>query len=137
MPGGMLEAFGQPDIIAVTGVAATEIVSLRPEEGEIYIVQEIACQHDDNGGNRDCAMYFSDGTSRVLIGSFSALANATKRFLRNASSAGGVGLGNEAPCVLTRSHYFEWKVNAIAAGKKGYIDAMVYIIKGLPPDVGA
>lgn len=123
------ELFTDYDAESVDGAAADETTELRPDEGEAWLVYDIYCYHDDNGGARDCAMKWYDGTSLFTFADFAALANATRKWLRKDT-------GNNLPLLLTRQAYFQWQVQGIAAGKKGYIRALVKKIHGVAGDAG-
>lgn len=116
--------------LLITGTAADPTITLRPgADGFMYVVYDLYVYHDDNGAARDCHIQITDGSTSIRLIELAALANDTKKWLRAET-------GNSRPLILTYRTYLQFYVAAIAAGKKGYIGAVIGKIRGMPSDAG-
>lgn len=126
-----IELLGLQSVQSVEGAAATDDVDFRPLEGEMWIVQELYVEHDDPAGNNTTINYRNAaGTEDFPLWAVAALAQSTKTYMRK---DGGV----RGKVILTRYHYIRATFTGLAAGKKGYIKAVVAKFKGLPTDSGS
>lgn len=121
-------ALGLSDIVAVTGAAAGVNVDLRPTNHEIWIVHECEYHHDDPAA-RNVTLYMYDGSNTASIGGKAALATGVYAYLQNDTYL-------KKPIVVTYAHYLRFTFSGMAAGQKGYLNAFITKIKGLPTDYG-
>lgn len=123
---------GQASSAAGDG-AATVYASLRPDEGEIYIVHLAVMMHDDDAASRIMAWYWYDGSTRTAMWStVSAIAQATyvSLFGANQIAAGTLSyLGAGGPLLCTRNSYLQAGCVAPAAPHKAYLNYLVRKIR--------
>lgn len=114
----------------VEGAAANANIDLRPTEGEMWEVIEIRAYHDDPAG-LTCHFEYQDNANSTLytFPDHAALAASTYVSLRLDDDF-------RQRLTVTFNKFIRWKCTGIAAGKKGYINAIIRIIKGLPDDLG-
>jgi hypothetical protein len=125
---------GVPTVKTVAGVAAATTVDLQPPEGEQWVVAWAEGLHDDTGGSRICGFQVHDGTTAVNIGPGVSIANGICIPLYQTNPDGVAGkAGNEwqLPLVLNAKNHLTLVGVAIGAGKKLYINALVYVFKGI------
>lgn len=127
---------GIPVPVSLAGAAAGTTVDLAPAAGEIWIVAWAQGLHDDNGGARVCGWQLHDGTTSVNIGPGVALTNGLCIPLYQTNPDGVAGKGGmewALPLVLNQVTHLTLVGVAIGAGKKLYINALVYKYRGIGP----
>lgn len=124
---------GVPVVKSVAGVAAATSVDLQASEGEIWVVAWAQGLHDDNGAARVCGFQIHDGTTSVNVGPGVSIANGVTIPLYHTNPDGVAGKSGsdwELPLVLNGKTHLTLVGVAIGAGKKLYINALVYVFKG-------
>lgn len=127
---------GVPMIKTVAGAAAATTVDLQPAEGEQWVVAWAQGLHDDNGGARTLGFSIHDGTNALNIGPGVAIANGVCIPLYQTNPdgvAGKAGQEWQLPLVLNSVCHLTLIGVAIGAGKKLYINALVYVYRGIGP----
>ncbi len=114
---------GRPKIIAVDGAATVVTVALRPDDGYIWQVMEAVAFHDDPAA-RNATWRYYDGTNEVAKDTLVGLAATNPFFL---SDPDGTMDANSVmgSLILNNRVYADSTLNALAAGKKLYIRALV------------
>ena len=127
---------GVPVVKSVAGVAAATSVDLAPAEGEQWVIAWAQGLHDDNGGARVCGFQIHDGTTSINLGPGVSIANGICIPLYQTNPdgvAGKSGMEWTLPLVLNSVCHLTLAGVAIGAGKKLYINALVYVYRGIGP----
>jgi hypothetical protein len=125
---------GVPVVVTVAGVAAGTTVDLQPPEYEQWVVAWAQGRHDDNGGARVIGFQIHDGTTSVNVGPGVSVANGVCAPFYQTNPDGVAGKSGAdwlLPIVLNAKQHITLVGVAIGAGKKLYIDALVYKFKGM------
>jgi hypothetical protein len=114
----------------VDGAAATANINLIPPVDELWQIMDVYVYHDDNGAARDCTLnvYCPANAETHLLMDMPALVNGVVKVLRK----DGI---NQQRLITNSNFYLRFIVTAIGAGKKGYVRALVYKIRGVPNNV--
>lgn len=102
----------------VVGTAATENVDMRPPIDEQWEIVWCRAYHDDNGGARACKFNIVD-SSAYALNDAASINNGVFKYLYTE-------VASPERLVINYQRYLRWTVASIGAGKKGYIDALVY-----------
>lgn len=117
---GLLDA-----LIIESGVGGGDItVDLRPAAGIRYRVIAAFAHHNDDGGNRTCRWYFTDGTDTIYQPSNDRAANVQEPLYT---------ANNPHLWESTRNRYPGVSVGSVVAGHKVTVWALVEVYKGIPP----
>lgn len=125
-----------PYVKTATGAAAGTTVDLQPSAGEIWIVAWAQGYHDDNGAPRVIGFQLNDGVSYVNVGTGVSVANGVCIPLYHTNPDGVAGKSGSDwafPLVLNTAMKLTLVGVAIGAGKKLYINALVYRVRGIGP----
>jgi len=125
---------GVPEVITVAGIAAATSVDLQPPEGEQWVIAWAQGLHDDNGAARVCGFQIHDGITSVNQGPGVSIANGVTIPLYHTNPDGIAGKSGSdwvLPLVLNARMHLTLVGVAIGAGKKLYINALVYVFKGI------
>ncbi len=121
-----------PVVILVQGVAAAAAVDLAAPEGEQWIVASAWGVHDDVAAV-NCGWGFHDGTTEQDEQYVSVAAGIpVSLYANNPLLANNNGNSFVLPVILNKDFHVTFK-GAVGAGKKLYIKAIVYKIRGLEP----
>jgi hypothetical protein len=123
-----------PSLLTVAGVAAATTVLLGPVDHEVWVVAWAQGRHDDNGAARVIGFQLLQGITTVNIGPGVSVANGVCIPLYQTNPdgvAGKSGADWQLPLVLNAKTALILSGVAIGAGKKLYIDALVYRFKGM------
>lgn len=127
---------GVPVVKSVAGAAAGTSVDLQPSAGEQWVVAWAQGLHDDNGAARVIGFQLHDGTTSVNVGTGVSVANGVCIPFYQTNPDGVAGkAGNDwkLPLVLNEAMHLTLAGVAIGAGKKLYINALVYVYRGIGP----
>jgi len=118
------------NIASVAG-AGDKTAILQPSDGEIWIVVE-ALGYNDEGAIQSRWSY-TDGTLTIILDPALAVAT-TDRISCYSKSPNSANAHSTArlPFVLNSAASLTWTSFSLAAGKKGYVDAIVQVLRGVP-----
>jgi hypothetical protein len=120
---------GVPQLVNIVGVAAATSADLQPAAGEVWLVAWAQGLHDDTGGARVCGWNLNDGLKNANMGPGVSITNGICIPLYQTNPdgvAGKSGADWQLPIVLNEKMKVTLIGVAIGAGKKLYINAMVY-----------
>lgn len=120
---------GMVDLQAKEGSAGVAYCDIRPQEHEIWVINQMNAYHDDPAGLTLLYNIFDGGATPYEFGSSGALAVSTKTYLYD-------DVRLPEPVVLTYDHFMRIGGAGIAAGKKIYAQLVVTIFRGLPTGYG-
>jgi len=127
---------GVPTVKNVAGAAAGTTVDLQAPAGEQWVVAWAEGRHDDNGGSRVVGFQLSDSVTLINVGPGVSVAMGIccPFYQTNPDGvAGKSGSDWNMPLVLNARNKLTLVGVAIGAGKKLYIDALVYVYRGVGP----
>lgn len=116
--------YGNLKIVTVTGAAVDTTIELRPTDGFQYYIIECWGYHDD-GTNRSLNWSYYDGTDEITKEGSGAIAALTPWQLNQRSTATPWST-LMAGLIVDYDIYPRLTADALAAGKKLYIKALVY-----------
>lgn len=125
-----------PVVVDLAGAAAGTTVDMQPSAGEQWIVAWAQGEHDDNGAARVIGFQLHDGTNSANIGPGVSVTNGVTIPLYQTNPNGAAGnAGNDwkLPLILNSTMHLTLVGVAIGAGKKLYIHALVYKVRGVGP----
>lgn len=125
LPAGKLKVF------TITGTNNILFLALRPDQGTRWRVISARARTDEGASGHVGAWEFDDGSTQVPISEVKGYGAAVAVYFHVLNSAGV--LTNSIPACPWISYrvYLNFRANAIDAGKKIFIDAVVEEVVGL------
>lgn len=118
--------------VASAAGAGDKTASLFPADGEIYIVVQALGYNDEGALNGRWTL--TDGVGATITLDPAVSHDITDRvscYSKDPLSA-NAHQGQHLPFVLDSKARLVWTVFGLGAGKKGYIDAVVMVMRGIP-----
>lgn len=112
--------------------AGDKSATLQPSDGEMWIVAEANGYNDE--GALQSRWTYSDGVTTTQLDPDITVAGTGSRISCYAKSPESANAYSSAklPFTLDSKSSLVWTTFGLGAGKKGYIDALVYVVRGVP-----
>lgn len=128
---------GKLRLMTITGTNDILFLALRPDEGTFWKVISARARTDEPASGHVGAWEFGDDTLLIPISATAGLGAAVCVYLYTFNVAGILIQSLMEPPWITHSAYLQFRVNAIDAGKKLFIDAIVEQVVGFEARVNS